>query len=49
MKAAVFTEVGTPLAVEQVPDPAPAPSELVVKVGYGGVADFFNTFGKFAN
>lgn len=37
MKAAVFTEVGTPLVVEQVPDPAPAPSELVVKVGYCGV------------
>jgi len=37
MKAAVFKEVGRPLVVENVPDPTPAPSELVVKVGFCGV------------
>ena len=37
MKAAVFKEVGQPLAVETVADPAPAPSELVLKVGYCGI------------
>lgn len=37
MKAAVFKEVGQPLSVEQVDDPAPAPSELVMKVAYCGI------------
>ncbi|CAH0993064.1 L-threonine 3-dehydrogenase [Sinobacterium norvegicum] len=37
MKAAVFKEVGQPLHVEQVADPAPESSELVVKVSYCGV------------
>lgn len=37
MKAAVFKEVGTPLVVENVPDPEPDPGGLVVKVGYCGV------------
>ena len=33
MKAAVFKEVGKPLVVEDVPDPAPEDDQLVVKVG----------------
>ncbi len=37
MKAAVFKEVGQPLSVEKVDDPTPAPSELVMKVGYCGI------------
>ncbi|MFT6310632.1 MAG: (R,R)-butanediol dehydrogenase/meso-butanediol dehydrogenase/diacetyl reductase [Porticoccus sp.] len=37
MKAAVFKQVGTPLAVENIADPAPQASELVVKVSYCGV------------
>ncbi|MEZ5503871.1 MAG: alcohol dehydrogenase catalytic domain-containing protein [Halioglobus sp.] len=37
MKAAVFREVGRPLVVETVADPAPAPSELVMKVAYCGI------------
>jgi 2-desacetyl-2-hydroxyethyl bacteriochlorophyllide A dehydrogenase len=37
MKAAVFREVGRPLAVETVPDPVPEPSELVMKVSYCGI------------
>ena len=37
MKAAVFKEVGRPLQVETVEDPAPASTELVVKVAYCGV------------
>lgn len=37
MKAAVFKEVGQPLAIETVDDPTPEPSELVLKVGYCGI------------
>jgi len=37
MKAAVFKEVGQPLAVETVDDPAPEPAELVLKVAYCGI------------
>ena len=37
MKAAVFKEVGTPLAVETVDDPTPEASELVMKVGFCGI------------
>lgn len=37
MKAAVFKEVGQPLAVEAVADPAPEPSELVLKVAFCGI------------
>jgi (R,R)-butanediol dehydrogenase/meso-butanediol dehydrogenase/diacetyl reductase len=37
MKAAVFKEVGKPLAVETVDDPTPEPSELVLKVSYCGI------------
>ncbi|WP_101758033.1 alcohol dehydrogenase catalytic domain-containing protein [Oceanicoccus sp. KOV_DT_Chl] len=37
MKAAVFKEVGKPLSVESVADPAPASSELVMKVSYCGI------------
>jgi len=37
MKAAVFKEVGKPLDVENVDDPTPDPSELVLKVSYCGI------------
>jgi len=37
MKAAVFKQVGQPLHVENVPDPEPAASELVMKVGFCGI------------
>jgi len=37
MKAAVFKEVGQPLVVESVDDPAPEPTELVMKVAYCGI------------
>ena len=37
MKAAVFKEIGTPLQVENIPDPTPGDSELVMKVGFCGV------------
>lgn len=37
MKAAVFKEVGKPLQVETVDDPAPEAGELVMKVAYCGV------------
>lgn len=37
MKAAVFKEVGKPLVVESVADPALDPRGLVIKVGYCGV------------
>lgn len=37
MKAAVFKEVGKPLVVETVEDPAPQSSELVMKVAYCGI------------
>ena len=37
MQAAVFTEVGKPLTIERVPDPAPDSEELLVKVGASGI------------
>lgn len=37
MKAAVFKEVGKPLQVETVDDPAPEVGELVMKVGFCGI------------
>lgn len=37
MKAAVFKEVGKPMVVETVADPAPESDQLVVKVGYCGI------------
>ncbi|MFK7977253.1 MAG: alcohol dehydrogenase catalytic domain-containing protein [Halioglobus sp.] len=37
MKAAVFKEVGQPLVVEKVEDPAPESTELVLKVAYCGI------------
>lgn len=37
MKAAVFKNLGQPLQVEQVPDPTPDETELVVKVAYCGI------------
>ena len=37
MKAAVFKEVGSPLVIENVPDPTPMPKELVIRVEACGV------------
>jgi (R,R)-butanediol dehydrogenase/meso-butanediol dehydrogenase/diacetyl reductase len=37
MKAAVFKEPGQPLVIETVPDPAPEPRQLIVKVGFCGI------------
>ena len=37
MKAAVFKNLGQPLQIETVPDPAPEATELVVKVAYCGI------------
>lgn len=37
MKAAVFHELGKPLAVEDVPEPTPAPGDLVVRVASCGI------------
>lgn len=37
MKAAVFKEVGKPMVVETVADPAPESDQLVVKVAYCGI------------
>ena len=37
MKAAVFKEVGQPLALESVADPVPEPFELVMKVSFCGI------------
>ena len=37
MKAAVFKEVGQPLALESVADPVPEPLELVMKVSFCGI------------
>ncbi|MBT6278204.1 MAG: alcohol dehydrogenase catalytic domain-containing protein [Chromatiales bacterium] len=37
MKAAVFQEPGTPLLIENVPDPQPGPGEMVIAVGACGI------------
>ena len=37
MKAAVFQGVGRPLVIEERPDPAPGPGEVVIKVGRAGI------------
>jgi propanol-preferring alcohol dehydrogenase len=37
MKAAVLHEFGQPLVIEQVPDPLPGPSEVVVRVAACGI------------
>ena len=37
MRAAVFKEVGQPLAIETVPDPTPGPGQVVLKVGRCGI------------
>ncbi len=37
MKAAVFKAAGSPLVLEEVPDPTPEASELVLKVGACGI------------
>jgi (R,R)-butanediol dehydrogenase/meso-butanediol dehydrogenase/diacetyl reductase len=37
MKAAVFHGLDQPLAIENVPDPVPAPDEIAVKVGRCGI------------
>ena len=38
MKAAVFREAGRPLAIEEIPTPAPAPGEALLE-SRGGVVD----------
>ena len=37
MKAAVMPELGKPLVIQEVPDPAPLPGEMVVKVLSSGI------------
>jgi threonine dehydrogenase-like Zn-dependent dehydrogenase len=37
MKAAVFRAVGQPLSIETLPDPTPAPTEIVLKVARCGI------------
>jgi (R,R)-butanediol dehydrogenase/meso-butanediol dehydrogenase/diacetyl reductase len=37
MKAAVFQEVGKPLAIEEVPDPTPGARDLIVRVHSSGI------------
>ena len=37
MKAAVFSETGKPLRIEDITSPKPGPSELIVKVRYCGI------------
>jgi (R,R)-butanediol dehydrogenase/meso-butanediol dehydrogenase/diacetyl reductase len=37
MKAAVFHELGKPLAIEDVPEPTPGPADLVVQVASCGI------------
>lgn len=37
MKAAVFRQAGQPMQIETVPDPAPKPRQLVLRVGYCGI------------
>jgi (R,R)-butanediol dehydrogenase / meso-butanediol dehydrogenase / diacetyl reductase len=37
MKAAVFHQAGQPLSIEQVPDPQPAPDEVLIEVARAGI------------
>jgi (R,R)-butanediol dehydrogenase/meso-butanediol dehydrogenase/diacetyl reductase len=37
MRAAIFHRSGRPLSIEQVPDPTPAPMQVVIKVGRCGI------------
>jgi len=37
VKAAVFTGVGRPLSIENVPDPKPGPHEVIIRVGRCGI------------
>ena len=37
MKAAVFKAIGTPLVIEDVPDPEPGPTDLILKVKACGI------------
>lgn len=37
MKAAVFKGAGQPLAIETIPDPTPAPTEMVIKIARCGI------------
>ena len=37
MKAAVFKAPGAPLVIEDVPDPTPGPSDLILKVRACGI------------
>jgi (R,R)-butanediol dehydrogenase / meso-butanediol dehydrogenase / diacetyl reductase len=37
MRAAVFQEIGKPLAIQTVPDPVPAAGQVVIEVAYAGI------------
>lgn len=37
MRAAVFHDAGTPLAIEHVPDPEPAPGKVLIEVSHCGI------------
>ena len=37
MRAAVFHQVGSPLAIETVPDPVPGPDQVILKVAHAGI------------
>ena len=37
MRASIFHAAGTPMAIEDTPDPRPGPADLLIKVGYSGV------------
>lgn len=47
MRAAIFQGIGRPLAIEDVPDPAPGPGEVVLAVGLCGIcgSDLHRTAG----
>jgi len=44
MRSAIFHEAGKPLAIETVPDPDPAPHQVVIKVGRCGICGSDLTF-----
>ena len=37
MRAAVFHETGRPLSIENVPDPRPAPDQVIIEVARSGI------------
>lgn len=44
MRSAIFRAPGTQLSIEQVPDPTPAPDQIVIKVGRCGICGSDLTF-----